>query len=188
MLHPTAARKIAGEFDSVVITSGERDVMQQFDKRIQQEGKKTIVFMTWESRHPGNNATKSQYTSSTRRIVREMRQMEKSTGATIIPAAVVFHDLTMRPPDGVSRIDFLWKERNSHQNEIGTLVNAWMLYAILMAESPVGLNFDMPPYVVGQKIQSDPSIRLSRELRLELQQRVWQVAQAWRSGKCHLEL
>ena len=188
MLKPEVAAKMdSSEFDSVIITSGDLKVMKQFDTRIQHSNKKTIVFMTWEPKHLGNGATERQYTGATKRAVRDMRRMERNTNATIIPSAVVFHDLTVRPPQGMPRVDYLWRKSNDHQNELGTMVNAWMLYAILTGDSPVGVNFDMAPFVVGQKLQKTPELRLDRELRSTLQQRVWQVAQAWKSGKSHLE-
>ena len=90
--------------------------------------------------------------------------MERETGATIVSSAVAFHALTVRPPEGMPRIDYLWKPRNIHQNEIGTMINAWMLYAMLTGNSPVGVNFDMPPYVVGQKLKGNPDIPAFRVL------------------------
>lgn len=188
MMKPDVRRAIeAGNADAVVITSGRLDIMKQFAGGIRQNGMKTVVFMTWELRHPGNRATTDQYTEATRKAVREMRQMERETGAIIVPAAVAFHDLTVRPPEGMPRVDYLWKPMNIHQNEIGTMVNAWMLYAVLTGNSPVGMNFDMPPYVVGQKLKDNPDIRFTRDLRTELQERVWEVAQAWKTGQSHLE-
>lgn len=188
MMKPEVRAAIeAGDSDAVVITSGRLDIMKQFDGGIRQSGAKTVVFMTWELRHPGNRASTSQYTDATRKAVQEMRRMERETGAMIVPAAVAFHSLTARPPEGMPRTDYLWKPRNIHQNEIGTMVNAWMLYSVLTGNSPVGVNFDMPPYVVGQKVKSEPEIRLTRDLRTALQERVWEVAQAWKAGKSHLE-
>jgi hypothetical protein len=188
MMKPEVRSAIeAGDADAVVITSGQLDIMKRFDGGIRQAGMKTVVFMTWELRHPGNRATTSQYTDATRKAVQEMRRMERDTGAMIVPAAVAFHSLTTRPPEGMPRIDYLWKPRNIHQNELGTMVNAWMLYSVLTGNSPVGVNFDMPPYVVGQKVKSEPDIRLTRDLRTALQERVWEVAQAWKAGKSHLE-
>jgi hypothetical protein len=177
----------SGNFKAVVITSGRLDVMKQFDAGIRKAGMKTVVMMTWELRHPGNRSTSTYYTAASQRAVQEMRKMERETGAMIVPTAVVFHDLTIRPPTGMPRVDYLWKPRNIHQNEIGTMVNSWMLYAIMTGNSPVGLNFDMQPYVVGQKLKSNPDIRFTRELRTALQERVWKVAQAWKAGKTHLE-
>ncbi|MGZ0163391.1 MAG: hypothetical protein ACKVII_05710 [Planctomycetales bacterium] len=188
MMKPEVRSAIeAGDASAVVITSGQLNIMKQFDGGIRKAGMKTVVFMTWETRHPGNRASTSQYTEATRKAVREMRQMEHETGATIVPAAVAFHSLTVQPPEGMPRIDYLWKPRNIHQNEIGTMVNAWLFYSVLTGNSPVGMNFDMPPYIVGQKVKSEPSIRFTRDLRTALQERVWEVAQAWKAGKSHLD-
>jgi len=188
MMKPEVRSAIeAGDAAAVVITSGQLDIMKRFDGGIRQAGMKTVVFMTWELRHPGNRATTSQYTEATRKAVQEMRRMERETGAMIVPAAVAFHSLTTRPPEGMPRVDYLWKPRNIHQNELGTMVNAWMLYSVLTGNSPVGVNFDMPPYVVGQKVKSEPDIRFTRDLRTALQERVWEVAQVWKAGKSHLE-
>ena len=143
--------------------------------------------MTWETKHPGNRATENQYTAATRRSVLAMRELERETGATIIPAAVLFHDLTVRPPDEVPRVDYLWKERNIHQNALGTMANALLMSAVLTGESPARLNFDFPPYIVGQKFRDEPGLRFTRDMRETLQYRAWAVAQAWVKGTSHLE-
>ncbi len=187
MWQPATTRKISRNFDSVVITSGDLESMRRFDSAIRKSGKKTIIFMTWEGRHPGNQSSAEQYTAATRRAVGLLRELESQTGAIVVPSAVVFHDLTVRPPQGVPRVDYLWKPRDIHQNELGTMINAWTMYAVLTGKSPAGVNFDMSPYIVGQRVQSDPQTRLTRRLRGELQKRVWEVVQAWRGGKCHLE-
>jgi hypothetical protein len=188
MAKPEAQRSIeSGDYKAVVITSGRLDVMKNFDAGIRKAGMKTVVMMTWELRHPGNRSTTTYYTESTKKVVQDMRAMEKQTGAIIVPTAVVFHDLTVRPPAGMPRVDYLWKPRNIHQNELGALVNSWMLYTILTGNTPVGVNFDLAPYVVGQKLRSNSDIRLTRDLRTALQERVWKVAQAWKAGKSHLE-
>ena len=115
-----------------------------------------------------------------------MRRFEKLTGATIAPVAVVFHNLTVDPPDGIPREDFLWHANDPYQNELGTMVAAWTLYAALTGESPVGINFDMPPYIVGRNLQSMPEVSLTRELRRELQYRVWDVVREWNTGRTKL--
>lgn len=175
------------QFDSVVITSGQLATMKEFHELIKAGGKRTIVFATWEGRHPGHRSTPEEYTAATRSRVAELRQMQKQTGATVVPVSVVYHDLTLNPPKGMPRVDYLWRADNIHQNELGTLVNAWMFYAILMNKSPVGVDFEMPPFVVGEAIKTDPAIRVTPALRNELQERVWKVAQAWKAGKSHLE-
>jgi hypothetical protein len=116
-----------------------------------------------------------------------MRDLEKETGATIIPAAVLYHDLTVRPPDGMPRVDYLWRKGDPNQNAIGTMANALLMSAMLTGKSPAGLNFDLPPYVVGQRLQDEPELRLTRELRETIQYRAWEVAQRWAKGKTHLE-
>jgi hypothetical protein len=171
----------------VVITSGDPKVMKQFATKLKGSGKRLVVLMTWEEKHPGNRATESQYTSATRKAVGQMRTLQKETGATIIPAAVLFHDLTVRPPDGLPRSDYLWQERDGNQNAIGTMATALLGSAMLTGESPARLNFDFPPHIVGQKVADEAEIRLTRDLRETLQYRAWAVAQAWVKGKTHLE-
>ncbi|TWT54903.1 hypothetical protein Pla22_25570 [Rubripirellula amarantea] len=173
--------------DVVVITSGDLKSMQQFATKLKDSGKKLVVFMTWEGKHPGNQSSKTQYTSATRKAVRQMRELEKQTGATIIPSAVLYHDLTMNPPDGMPRIDYLWKQRNIHQNALGTMANALLMTAMLTGESPAGLNFDFPPHIVGQNIPDEPDLRFTRDLRETLQYRAWSVAHDWTKGRSHLE-
>ena len=177
----------SGDFDTVVITSGDLPTMNQFHKLIHRHRQQTVVFMTWAGRHPGNRATMKSYTEATKRSVAEMRTMEKDTGATIVPAAVAYHDLTIRPPHAMPRIDYLWIKGNIHQNELGTMVNAWMFYTMLTGKSPVGVDFDVPPFVVDGVMKKTPEVKITPELRRELQQRVWKIAQAWRSGKSHLD-
>lgn len=188
MLTEEVRSKIESDnFDSIVITSDRLGVMKRFESIASRSGKKTIVFMTWEGQHPGNRATEAAYTEATKQAVEEMRRMEAETGATIVPAAVVYHDLTLNPPARMPRVDYLWIESNIHQNELGTMVNTWMFYAMLTGKSPVGVNFDLPPFVDGQSMKKTPEIKLTPELQKTLQERVWKVAQAWRSGKTHLE-
>lgn len=188
MMTPKIGAGISSKvIDLVVITSGELDVMKQFQKKIDSEGKRTAVFMTWQLKHPGNKADMASYTAKTKSDIVEMRKMERETNATIIPVAVVFHSLASDPPTGMPRADFIWQPNNIHQNELGTLVNAWTVYAVLTGESPERKNYDVPPWIVGQKLQSEPGIRLTRELRQALQERVWKVVKQWRQGKTHLE-
>ncbi len=175
------------EVDVIVITSGELKVMKQFATKLKDTGKRLVVFMTWEEKHPGNRASLAQYTAATRNAVRAMREFEKETGATIIPAAVLYHDLTVRPPDGMPRIDYLWRKGDIHQNALGTMASALLMSALLTGASPAGLNFDFPPHIVGQNFQDEPDLRFTRELRETLQYRAWAVAQGWAKGKTHLE-
>ena len=175
------------DVDVVVITSGDPKVMRQFATKLKGRGKRLVVFMTWEEKHPGNHATLPQYTTATRNAVRTMRDLEKETGATIIPAAVLYHDLIVRPPDGMPRIDYLWRQANIHQNSLGTMANALLMSAMLTGESPAGLNFDFPPHIIGQQLSDEPELRLTRELREILQYRAWAVAQSWSKGKTPLE-
>jgi len=178
---------MSSNVDVVVITSGDPKVMRQFATKLKGSEKRLVVFMTWEEKHPGNRATLTQYTTATRNAVRTMRELEKETGATIIPAAVLYHDLTVRPPDGMPRIDYLWREANIHQNSLGTMANALLMSAMLTGESPAGLNFDFPPHIIGQQLTDEPELRLTRELREVLQYRAWAIAQGWSKGKTHLE-
>lgn len=188
MLTGDVKRSIASKnFDTVVFTSGQLSSMKRFHSLIKPTGKKSVVFMTWEGRHPGNRATKSQYTQATKRNVQIMRQMEKQTDAIIAPVAVVYHDLTMNPPANMPRVDYLWRPGNIHQNELGTMVNCWTLYAILLDRSPVGVDFNYSPFVVGEKLKMNPDIKFDVKLRKELQQRVWTVVTAWKKGKTTLD-
>lgn len=188
MLTDDVRRAIASDrYDTVVFTSGRFETMQQFHGLVREAGKNPVVFMTWEGSHPGNRATVERYTAATKRAVESMRRMERETSATIVPVAVVYHDLTLRPPREGLRVDYLWRPGNIHQNELGTLVNAWTMYAVLTGRSPVGVDFDVAPWVVGEKLKANPDIPLDTELRRALQRRVETVVRDWRRGKCHLE-
>jgi hypothetical protein len=63
----------------------------------------------------------------------------------------------------------------THPSKIGT---GKSLREMLTPESPAGLNFDYPPHLVGQQLQDDPELRMTRELREIPQYRAWDVAQA----------
>ena len=188
MLTDDVRSSIASDrFDTVVFTSERLETMKEFEELVRGSGKKSVVFVTWEGRHPGHNATEEEYTEATRRTVQAMRQMEKETGATTVPVAVAYHDLTLRPPMDVPRVDYLWMADNIHQNELGTLVNMWMLYAILTGKSPVGIDIDMPPHIEGETLQDDSQVRATPEMRKALQERVWKIAQQWKAGETHLD-
>ncbi len=131
----------------------------------------------------GHRATIPQYTKATRTAVNAMRAFEKETGATVIPVAVLYHDLTVRPPNQMPRVDYLWQKADAHQNALGTMASALLMVAVLTGESPAGLNFDFPPHIVGQQLTDEPDLRLTRELREILQYRSWSVAQDWAKGK-----
>ncbi len=171
------------DVDAVVITSGDLKVMKQFATKLKDSGKRLIVFMTWDEKHPGNRATVPQYTKATRTAVNAIRAFEKETGATIIPVAVLYHDLTVRPPDQMPRVDYLWQKADSHQNALGTMASALLMVAVLTGESPAGLNFDFPPHIVGQQLADEPDLRMTRELREILQYRSWSIAQDWAKNK-----
>ncbi len=72
------------DVDVVVITSGDLKVMKQFATKLKDSGKRLVVFMTWDEKHPGNRATIPQYTKATRTAVNAIRAFEKDSGATII--------------------------------------------------------------------------------------------------------
>lgn len=171
------------DVDVVVITSGDLKVIKQFATKLIGSGKRLVVFMTWEGKHPSNRAALSQSTKSIRNAVRAMREFEKDSGATIIPVAVLQHELTIRPPDQMPRVDYLWQKADDHQNALSTMASALLMVAVLTGESPAGLNFDFPPHIVGQQLSDEPDLRLSREVREILQYRSWAVAQDWAKGR-----
>ena len=171
------------DVDVVVITSGDLKVMKQFATKLKGSGKRLVVFMIWEGKHPSNRAALSQSTKSIRNAVRAMREFEKDSGATIIPVAVLQHELTIRPPDQMPRVDYLWQKADDHPNALGTMASALLMVAVLTGESPAGLNFDFPPHIVGQQLSDEPDLRLSREIREILQYRSWAVAQDWAKGR-----
>ena len=171
------------DVDVVVITSGDLKVMKQFATKLKDSGKRLVVFMTWDEKHPSNRTVLPQYTKSTRNAVRAMRGFEKESGATIIPVAVLHHELTIRPPNEMPRIDYLWQKAGNDQNALGTMASALLMVAVLTGESPAGLNFDFPPHIVGQELTDEPDLRLTREVREVLQYRSWSIAQDWAKGK-----
>jgi hypothetical protein len=188
MFTPQVQRKIAsGNYDTIVITSGDLETMKKFDTLIRQSGAKTVVYMTWAGRHPGNGVDAEAYRDATARSVRAMRQMEKDTGATIFPLAVIYHDLTTRPAREGLRVDYLWEPGNIHQNELGMVVNSWAIYSVLTGKPPRGLDYDMGTWVVGDKLRNNPDTALDADLRRRLQDRVWEVVRQWRAGETEFD-
>lgn len=179
---------INGGFAAVVITSGDGETMRRFDKTIREHGAATVVYMTWSGRHPGNGATIEDYRQWTARSVQVMREMECDTGAVVVPLAVIYYDLTVRPPRDGLRVDYLWEPANIHQNELGTVVNSWALYAVLTGRSPIGIDYDSQPHVVGDRLSENPDIVFDVPLRRALQERVLDVVRQWQSGKTEFDL
>ncbi len=177
----------SGKCGRVVITSGDLATMKEFDSLIRENGLQTVVFMTWAGRHPGHQATPEEYREATARSVETMRQMEAETGAVVVPIAVVYYDLTVRPAREGLREDYLWDPANIHQNELGIVVNSWVLYSVLAGKSPVGLDYDLPPHVVGTKLVNNPDIVFDEALRRELQERVWKIVQQWQAGETEFD-
>lgn len=192
MFTPAAQEKIKSRrYDPVVITSGSYEAMKTFDAFIKANQSRTVIYMTWEGRHPGNRATMAEYKDATMKNVKLMRQVEKELGVTVVPLAVVYYDLTVRPAKSGLREDYMWRAGNIHQGILGTMVNTWTLYAVFTGQSPVGLDFDFTTpqknYVQGTTLADEPSIVFDEALRRTLQERVWKIVQQWNAGKTELD-
>lgn len=174
------------KFDPVVITSGDLGTMKKFNVLIRANGGRTVVYMTWAGLHPGNNATMDAYRASTAADVKTMRQMERDTGALIVPVAVVYHDLISRPPREGLREDYLWRPADIHQNFLGTAVNAWTLYAALTGRSPVDVDLDytanLPDWLPARLAADDLELARDAELGRAVRERVWKIVRQWQSG------
>jgi len=56
------------------------------------------------------------------------------------------------------------------------MANALLMNAMLTGEWPAGINFDLPPLIVRQRLQDEPELRLTRDLRETIQYREWAIA------------
>lgn len=189
------AKLQSGAYAVCVITSGTLEAMRGFAESLG-HCEHATVFLTW----PINPVVAgkhdlAEYQAKLAVSVADVRTFERESGATVIPAGIAHEILLRQPPPSAKRLDWIYWERNIHQNGVGILVNTYVAYAALLGESPEGRSFDFTdPYtgeifvgeriatrLVGQKLGYD-EITLTEDLRTQLQKVAWQAVVEWRNG------
>ena len=160
---------VTGHHDVVVVTSGSVEKLDQFRAAIDQAGSKMVIHMTWGRNPTINQGGMAGFRADTERIANAMKAYEQRTGVPVAPCGLVFYDLLADPPKVPGlRTDFTFMPENIHQGQLGSMINVATHYATLCGRSPVGLP-DWDPYPPG--------------LIRAVQERAWQVVQAWQRGE-----
>lgn len=191
-----AASLSSGVFSVCVITSGKLDAMRRFANALG-GCERSVVFLTWPINPVvAGKRDLAQYQADLSAMVADVRAFEREAGASVIPAGIAHEMLLREPPPEAKRLDWIYWERNIHQNGVGMLVNVYTAYAGLLHESPEGLSFDfVAPYqgdiFVGQRIATRQTkgdklhydeVVLTDELRSTLQKVAWKAVVDWRNG------
>jgi hypothetical protein len=112
--------------------------VRDFDEAVIAAGGRTALFMTWDFPYrPFIGEVAASYDA----IGREL-------GVPVIPAGLVYEDCRRDPPPGQAPY-FLTAsaehpEGDLHQNEKGSLVNAYATFAVLTGRNPEGTVFEAP--------------------------------------------
>lgn len=112
--------------------------VRAFDAAVAAAGGRTVLFMTWDFPfRPFIDEVAASYDA----IGREL-------GVPVIPAGLVYADCHRDPPPGQAP-GFLTAsaehpEGDLHQNEKGSLVNAYATFAVLTGRNPEGAVFEAP--------------------------------------------
>jgi hypothetical protein len=184
-----------GSYDTCVVTSGSLGDMLQFVPLVEQSCDHFVVYMTW-ARNPTLTSMDS-YRDGTAAIVADMRELEETTDARVVPSGLVYYDLLARPPRDDLREDWLYYPQNIHQNGAGIALNVYVFYAALLGESPVGIEYDLVLPWDGSVIVEGDSVATRRApdgsyvhdeivfdeaFRTALQERAFTVTTAWFAG------
>jgi hypothetical protein len=184
-----------GNFDTCVVTSGSLGEMLEFVPIVEASCDHLVVYMTWAV-NPTLGSMGS-YRDGTASIVATMRELEDTTEARVVPSGLVYYDLISNPPRDDLRLDWLYFPQNIHQNGAGVALNAYVFYAALVGQSPVGIDYDLVYPWDGTVILADEQVATRRDtsgaylydeivfdeaFRTTLQQRAWDVTSAWFAG------
>lgn len=197
-------------FDVCVFTSGNLSDMRAFANAFFADNSSgaqvcdhVVIYMTWESTNP-SSLTAIQYTNAIGPIVARARTMEAEyPDIVVVPAGYIFYDFSVNPPTSIGvppREDYIYGQNNIHQNGLGTVINAYTFFAVMMDESPVGLDYNVntapnPDIAMfnsgsnvfslgmeGASLYTQGSITFTPTVRTEIQARIWQNIQKWRAG------
>lgn len=189
-----------GRFDTCVVTSGTIDEMTRFAALVERHCDHFVVFMTW-ARNP-TISTMREFRDGTAAIVDDLRELERRTSAHVIPSGLVFYDLVATPPRAGLREDWLFFPQNIHQNGAGVAINVYVAYAALVAESPVGIEYELvlpdgAVVVSGERVATRKledkktyaydELVFDDELRTALQERAWNITAAWFAGNTEFD-
>jgi hypothetical protein len=173
------------QWDYVVIIRGSTTDMMRFYNLCREEGIKLIVYATWARNPTINSGGLPTYASELAGITSAMRDFVAQTDSnwvTICPIATAYGNLILNPPHAGLRADFLYEPENIHENILGHILSSYTLYATLTGRSPVGLDYDYSPYVVGDSMQHIADMRYDEQMRAAIQQGAWDAFLEWYGG------
>lgn len=129
-----------GDYDTCVFLDGPLDTMRQFADRLFVACEHVVLLADAGGHNPATLA--GNYFNATQVTLSNARIMEAEyPDLLVVPTALIFYDLTVNSPVSVPRTDYLFGAHNIHQNGLGTLINAFSMYAMLSSRSPVGIEF-----------------------------------------------
>lgn len=107
------------------------------NKRIQDNGGKTVLFMTW-GRHFGDIENGFEDFESMQESLKVgYTTISEEIKALLAPVGIAWSN-AKKIDDNIA----LWVEDCSHPSVMGTYLTACVFYALLLKESPVGLNYN----------------------------------------------
>lgn len=181
-----------GDFDTVMTISGSATEMQNYYNLIAPTGAHHLVYQTWGWPNNPANVGLTNFRNNIQAVIDTTRTFENTNPHAIVaPTGYVFYELTRNPIPGITRVDYLFDPNNNHQSLLGNLVGAYVVYSTLTGRSPADLDFEFTNWGISitrsadQVIFSDPShptMTFSREAIDQLQTRVWQLVQNWKTG------
>jgi hypothetical protein len=151
--HPATADALAAKRYDVFVLQGHelepvdqpeafRAAVREFDAAVTAAGGRTALFMTWDFPfRPFIDELAASYDA----IGREL-------AIPVIPAGLVYEDCRREPPPG--QVPYFLTasaehpEGDLHQNEKGSLVNAYVTFAMLTGRDPGGAVFEAPGHTV----------------------------------------
>jgi hypothetical protein len=185
-----------GTYDTCVFLNGPLETMREFARRLTAACRQVVLFVAPGGKNPRTLGEKLR--GSVAASLSDGRTLEREfPGLLVVAGALIFYDLAQRPPVDVPRVDYLYGLDNIHQNGLGTLVNAFAMFAVMSGRSPVGLAFPYDrPAREDQKFMRGDTIGLSRpspfatpgdeipfppRVRDLFQRRVLDLVQAWQA-------
>ncbi|MCF6262384.1 MAG: hypothetical protein L3J24_02155 [Xanthomonadales bacterium] len=192
-----------GDYDSCIFLDGPLQTMRAFADRLFAACDQVVLFADAGGHNPVTLG--ANHFNATNTTLTNARTMEAEyPNLLVIPTALIFYDLTINPPLATPRIDYLYGNNNIHQNGLGTLINAFSMYAVLSSRSPVGLEFeyDQPAtpsrkfffndtVLIGYPFPSDAPedfIVFDEATRNAFQQRIIQLLIQWQNSTTIFDL
>lgn len=186
-----------GDYDICVFLNGSLDAMRTFAERLTAACGEVVLLVAGGGQNPVSLG--GAHESTVADSLADARTLQSEfPGLRVAPAALVFYDLAVNPPVAVPRVDYLYGAGNIHQNGLGTLVNAFTLFAVMTGQLSVGIGFDYDaPAASEQEFMQGDIIGLGRPSPLAVagdqldftpavrdlfQQRVDTLLQQWRTS------